>query len=408
MSISLRTFEPVMPSELLNGVYGEWIIMGLLSFFFIAVAGVTLPKHLTNRKYSKPLIVTIGLILGIGLYKAIDIYNFNFESFGFAAIFILIIIVSFIVYGIVKSQLRKDLAITVSYCIMFLTFFLMTPSLFDSISKSLPILNGIFILCFIYSVGAILVKGFGATNDPGMIIDKLKSIKIKSPKDVETEEEIKKEIKDDKKENKLIKKKTMGVTKLELKTVDDIDKNLGQMIKTVNEKGSNIEYQDIAQITHNLRKIYKDENILTQGWSTLRAHANAYKRLHRREIPELEKRYSKTTDPKEKNIIKDELKYQKMMPKVLNFMEQVESKQSMNISQFNNLLSSAATRMKNKQPRRARALMQEANNGLGQIKKSYEQQIKFEKYLLKCGKKTILDLKREKKQINQPDHQTQG
>ena len=50
-------------------------------------------------------------------------------------------------------------------------------------------------------------------------------MKIKSPKDVETEEEIKKEIKDDKKENKLIKKKTMGVTKLELKTVDDIDKN---------------------------------------------------------------------------------------------------------------------------------------------------------------------------------------
>ena len=95
-----------------------------------------------------------------------------------------------------------------------------------------------------------------------------------------------------------------------------------------------------------------------------------------------------------------------MMPKVLNFMEQVESKQSMNIPQFNNLLSAAATRMKNKQPQRARALMIEANNALGQIKKKYEQQIKFEKYLLKCGKKTILDLKREKKQINKPDHQS--
>jgi len=161
MAVSLRRFTPIDPHDLITGVLGEWLQIILFCGLFIAIAGAVLPKRLTEKRYGKALVVFTGLILGIGLYMAKNIYNFNFESFGFLAIWLIVILTGFVAYGLMRMGMRGDIALSLTYIVIFLTFFLMTPTLYDSIATSFPLLNGIFILAFGYMVVTLLIKMFG-------------------------------------------------------------------------------------------------------------------------------------------------------------------------------------------------------------------------------------------------------
>ena len=155
MAITLRRFMPYAPEEFLEGRFGEWVIIILLCALFIAITGAVLPKRLTEHRYGKALVVCTGLVLGIGLYMAKDIYNFNFESFGFLAIWIIAVLLGLVTFGLFRMGMRPDISFALTYCIMYLSFSLITPSLFDSIAESFPFLNGVFLLCFIYLGGRI-------------------------------------------------------------------------------------------------------------------------------------------------------------------------------------------------------------------------------------------------------------
>lgn len=173
MAVGLRRFMPHGPLELLRGPVGEWIVLILLCGLFIAIAGAILPKRLTEKRYGKAVTTFVGLILGIGLFMSKKLLNFNLESFGFLAIFIIIILMFLVTYGLLKMQFNKDMAIGITYCMIFLTFYVMTPSLFDAIADSLPILNGIFFLTFFYIIGKTLFNAFRGTGEG--FKDKIKS-----------------------------------------------------------------------------------------------------------------------------------------------------------------------------------------------------------------------------------------
>ena len=164
MPIRLRKFLPYEPLELLKGPIGEWVVLILLCGLFIAIAGAVLPKRFTEGRYGKAVTIIVGLILGVGLFMTRKLYNFNFESFGFLAIFIIIILMFLVTYGLLKMHFNNDMAIGISYCMIFLTFYIMSPSLFDTFANTLPILNGIFFLTFFYIIGKLIynmLKGTG-------------------------------------------------------------------------------------------------------------------------------------------------------------------------------------------------------------------------------------------------------
>ena len=180
MSIALRKFMPYGPLELLRGPIGEWVVLILLCGLFIAIAGAILPKRLTEKRYGKAVTTFVGLILGIGLFMSKKLFNFNLESFGFLAIFLIIILMFLVTYGLLKMEFNKDMAVSISYCMIFLTFYIMSPSLFDTFAETLPILNGIFFLTFLYIVGKLffnMVKGTG-----GDIKDRIRSTFIDKEK----------------------------------------------------------------------------------------------------------------------------------------------------------------------------------------------------------------------------------
>jgi len=173
MPIRLRKFLPYEPLELLNGPIGEWVVLILLCGLFIAIAGAILPKRLTEGRYGKAVTIIVGLILGIGLFMTRKLYNFNFESFGFLGIFVIIILMFLVTYGLLKMHFNKDMAIGISYCMIFLTFYIMSPSLFDTFANTLPILNGIFFLTFFYITGKLVFNMLKGTGED--LKDKVKS-----------------------------------------------------------------------------------------------------------------------------------------------------------------------------------------------------------------------------------------
>ena len=166
MAVHLRSFTPISPMEYMQGAAGEWFFLILFTVLFIAIAGAVLPKRLTQNRFGKMLVISVGLILGVGVFRSRDIFNFNLESFGFLGIGFVVLIMGIITFGLAKIGMRKDMAVAFSYCLMFLTFRMVSPSLYDAFSSSLPILNLIFLVTFIYLAGSILFKVFAMVKKP--------------------------------------------------------------------------------------------------------------------------------------------------------------------------------------------------------------------------------------------------
>ncbi|MBT6340291.1 MAG: hypothetical protein HOJ48_13450 [Desulfobacula sp.] len=390
MSVSLRRMVPFQPDEILNGQYGDWLLLIIFCGLFIAISGAVLPRHLTEKRYGKAVVIFTGLILGIGLFKAKDIYNFNLESFGFMAIWIIILIMGFVIYGLTKMGMAKTTAISITYCIMFLSFFLLSPSLFDAISESFPLINLIFIILFFYMIGKPLFSMFNSKN-PLKAARKIEHTNFTSGQDVEIE----KEEGEDKVEIKDIKKKTIPGTKRELKSVSAIEKLLIDIIKAIRKKGTNLTPEDKKKISDDLKLINRNENVLKQGLFFIRSHVNAYRRHHKKDINEIQQRLNTANSLKQKQVLGEELHYQKTMLEVISFMDKAESRVIDFCKSFNSLIYQAMNRFTKNNPAEALSYLQTAKNNLAKMDSIYKKQRDLEKYLLKSDKKLIKDLKKE-------------
>jgi hypothetical protein len=392
MSTTLRKFIPFQPEEILNGPFGDWLLLIIFCGLFIAVAGAVLPRHLTDKKYGKAVVIFTGLILGIGLFKAKDIYNFNLESFGFMAIWLIILIMGFVIYGLTKMGMAKTTAIFATYCVMFLSFFLLSPSLFDAISESFPLINLIFFILFFYMLGKPLFAILGSKN-PLKAAQRIAHTEFTSDQDIEIE----KEKKEDKVEMKDLKKKTIPGTKREINSISKIEKCLKDMVYIIQGKGTNLTEEEKKQISSDLKQINLNENILRKGMKYIKSHIDSYNRKHKKDIGEVQLRLNKATTPKQKQFLQDELHYQKTMINVLNYHNKYGAQYINFIKAFNSLIFKATDKLIHSFPGQALAFLKEAHQNAIKMQHIYEEQKKFEKLLLKFNKKIVKDLKKERK-----------
>lgn len=395
MAPGLRSFDLIDPNQFLQGNLGEWVKVILFVGLFIALVNAvfTLLPQFKNNPYRNKLAMFLGLILGLGLYTAQRLYNFNFQSFGFISIWFIIFLIGIVSVGLFRMGMDLGKAVALSYCVIYLSFLAISPSLFDAISTFFPLLNIVLLLVFFYLAFtsiASLVKG--KTPNIKELAGKLQRTHFTGPEDIE----IDKEINEDKAEVKDVKKASMKTTKRELRTTGDINNLLGDMIRTIQKNGDNITKEEIGQLVSDLRQIYKAETILTGGMNTIKQHIRAYNALHRKDIPELEKRLRAAKDQESQQPIKEEIEYQKQMLKVIDFMNQWESKLNDFGRSFNLLLQTAIRRLQESKPGEAMMYMKNAHGSLMRMRQVYNQQKEFERYLMKLDKKTIADLKKEK------------
>ena len=129
----LLPFDQIKPTEILSQ-YSEWIYFTLILVFFISVAGITLRKHF-DRPYVKPLIIAVGLMLTVGVFRFRDSVVSIFEGWGIIGTVLLVIMAATIPYGLCRGfGLSGGKAFFLSYLLLYILFWLQFPDIFISLA----------------------------------------------------------------------------------------------------------------------------------------------------------------------------------------------------------------------------------------------------------------------------------
>jgi hypothetical protein len=397
----LDPFTHIKPGQFISK-YSDWILFTLLLVFFISVVGIALHKRFQNNRYLKPLIISVGLMLTFGTYFSIyrGWIHLSLEGLGLFGAFLLFVVIFFIIFGLIRGYgVKVSNALSAGFALFYISLWAIIPNILDNINRIFPLLNFILIILFIASIIKVISSFFHHTRQsPLVAANALQETKFSTADEVENETEISKEIKDEKKEQKLLKRKTIKLTKTDIKTVKDIESCLEKMIKLIKEEGNSVDQNEIDQLIYYLRQIAKKEAVLKQGLILIQKHVRSYKRLHQKNIPELEKRLSQTKDKKKQKLIQEEIIYQKRMLQALDYLEKYEEKINSFTQSFNRIVYTAMQRVRSKYPNDALSYLERARHSVVHMKHIYEKQKDLEKYLITVDKKTISDLKNEKNQ----------
>ena len=400
----LDPFTYIKPGPFISK-YQDWILITLLIFVFWGLIGIGLRKHFKDSKHLRVLVMASSLFTAIVCYYSIyqGWLHFSFQTLGMYGPFLVLMLAFFIVFGLVKAfGMKLNNALPFTYALLYLSLWAVSPNIFDNISDIAPPVNLILLVLFFASIWKV-VRGFfhhSRSDASGSmhIADKaIKSLKAPSKDETEAQTQIEDETKAEKAEQKHIKKDTLKITDLEIKTIEDIEQNVNRMMQMLHERGDHLSAADADSITHVLQKINQDESILKRGLVEIQREAVAYENEHKKEIAEQRQRHAKTKDPKILKFLTELEKFEAQMFQASKFVEQNEKKIIDFAKSFNQQIQAALMQIKDKNVRSAMNFLGYAKRNLAGMKHIYDKQHQLERYLLKTGRKTIRDLKREKK-----------
>ena len=394
----LDPFTRIHPGSFFSQ-YSDWVLFSLLLFFFYAVSGIALKKRFEESRYLRVLITSISLALAVGTYYSVyqGWLHLSLQGLGLFGAVLLFIVIFFILFGLMRGYgLRLSTALPLGFALFYISLWAVIPNILTTFQENFPPVNGILIILFAVSIFKVLAAFFRhSRKSPLRIAKEMPKPNFFPPS--EGVPEIEREEREEKKEMKLLKKRSMKLTKMEINTVEEIEDYLEQMIRLIKGKGSDIDQEEIAELSHALRQIGKKQSLLKQGLELIKRHEKAYKNIHKRDIAELEKRFSNAKNKDEKKVIEDEIIFQKRMIEALDFIEKYEKRITDFTQSFNKFIYAGMQKLKGRYASDALDYLVEAHKNLTGMKRVYEKQKEIEKYLLKLNKKTIKDLKEEKK-----------
>ena len=126
----LYPLDRILPSQLLSQ-FSEWIYFSLILVFFISVAGVTLRKHF-DRPYVKPLIISVGLMLTVGVFMFKNQLVMIFEGWGILGLILLVLLVATIPFGLCRGYgMPAKKAVYLTYILIYIVAWFKFPVFFQ-------------------------------------------------------------------------------------------------------------------------------------------------------------------------------------------------------------------------------------------------------------------------------------
>ncbi|GEM_PF-1704381 len=376
--------------------YSDWIIFTLFLFLFWAIAGIALRKRFEESRYLRVLITTVALLLAMGTYFSIyqGWLHLSLEGFGLFGAILILITVFFIIFGLMRGYgLHLANALAIGFVLFYISLWAISPNILHTLDNIFPLGNTILALFFLVSIFKVIAAFFRhSSRTPAQTAKELQNFDKASIED----KEIDREIDEDKKEGKMLKGKTIRFTKIEIKSIENIEACLKKIIEAIKERGNSLSHEDVSELTQYLKQITKNEGVLKKSLWLIKKHLNAYQSMHRKDIPELKNRLQKTNSQKQQAAIKKEIIYQKKMLEIIDFLESYEAKIIWFTDRFNQLIGAAMQRLKNHYPNDALAFLMQADKELSGMRQIFEKQKEFEKFLLKLNKKNLSNLKKEK------------
>ena len=308
--------------------------------FFIAVAGIALQKHF-ERPYVRPLIVVVGILLTLAVFRQRQVLALIFEGWGTLGTILLVLLVAVIPFGLARGfGLSTSRAFWLTYALFYILAWMHFPVLFDSLAdQNLGMINIILLILFIISLWQVLRF-------------KLESGKLggQKPNSWASENRFKSEFKEeDQVENaeiRALEKEAIPVTIKELRSIKDIEERLLHCQELVQRRHQSLDRGDREKLASLVQSIIGHESVLKRG--TERLHKN-FQRLAAVDLNQLKKKKNrlKQVEGREKDILKAEVKREEERAKIDVAINEYNSRLNRIIGEFDRQLSIAIKMLQN-------------------------------------------------------------
>ena len=292
-SPTLFLLDILKPSEILAR-YTEWIYFTVLLVFFISIAGITLRKHFT-KPYVRPLIISVGLMLTVGVFMMRERIANIFEGWGMLGTILLVFMAATVPYGLCRGF---GMAAARAFHLTFILFYILSwfkfPEAYYNLGeRNLGLVNLGLLILFIVS----LYKIFQFHRPRGLTVRS-----ITNPFRAKVEQEIAMEDR----ERRVVFQEAGKSTEIQLHTVDDIASELGEIQKTVENHRNSLPREARETIVRTLKTISSKEALFKNKLAHLKKVFRRLETLDMNQLKELKDRLTKLSG-KERGVLLSEI-----------------------------------------------------------------------------------------------------
>jgi len=322
------------PSEILSQ-YSEWVYFTLILVFFVSVAGSTLRKHF-DKPYVKPLIISVGLMLTVGVFRFKQQVVEVFEGWGILGTILLVVMVATVPYGLCRGfGLSNPRAFSLTYILIYVLSWVKFPGFYETLAESnFGLVNLILLIVFFVAVVNVFKPGKLFSFSKGDLVS-----------DGPVAREIDREIAVENQEREMVGEGAEKMTRIEIRTVEDIEKALSEIERIIEANRNNLPRGERERIAGILNQIGKDENIFRDSIRSLQKLFQRLDVVDAHHYQELKERLAKATG-KEKKLLTVELEAQEEKLRLEKSIFELEGRLGQGLNSLHQLLSAAVDRIR--------------------------------------------------------------
>ena len=322
------------PSEILSQ-YSEWVYFTLILIFFISVAGITLRKHF-DKPYVKPLIISVGLMLTVGVFRFKEQVVQIFEGWGILGTILLVVMAGTIPYGLCRGfGLSVPRAFFLTYILIYILCWVKFPGFYEALAESnFGFVNLILLIVFFVAVFNIFKPGKLFFFSKGDLVST-------GP----VAQEIDREIAVENQEKDMVTEGAKKMTRIEIRTIEDIAGSLSEIERIIETNRNNLPRKERERIAGILNQIAKDENIFSDSVRGLQKLFQRLDVVDAHHYQELKDRLAKAT-AKEKKLLTAELEGQEEKLRLEKSIFEIERKLGQGLNSLHQLLRTAVDHIK--------------------------------------------------------------
>ena len=329
----LYPLDRIHPDQLLSQ-YSDLIYFTLLLVFFISLAGITLRKHF-DRPYVKPLIISVGIMLTVGVFMYKERLVQIFEGWGIVGLILLVILVATIPFNLCRGYgMPAKKAFYLTYILFYIVAWVSFPNFFYSLAaQNLGLVNLGLLVVFVAAV----IKMVPLKKNISFVDRWKKEGPFKS--------DIQKNIQLEKKEKNLVKSKIGHVLKFEVRTIQDMAEALAQIQRLVELQHDNLTDEERKKVADYLKKISSKENLLKEALLNFQKTSQQIGLMDEKQLRDLKGRAEKAND-KEKQILVAEIEREEQKLRIQNNIRNISDNLPKSIEAFNQSISAAVENLK--------------------------------------------------------------
>jgi Mg2+ and Co2+ transporter CorA len=322
------------PSEILSQ-YSEWVYFTLILIFFISVAGITLRKHF-DKPYVKPLIISVGLMLTVGVFRFKEQLVKIFEGWGILGTILLVVMAATIPYGLCRGfGLSNPRAFFLTYILIYILSWVKFPGFYEALAEgNFGFVNLILLIVFFVALFNVFKPGKLFSFSKGDLVSN-------GP----VRQEIDREMAVENQEREMVAEGAEKMTRIEFRTVEDIEKALSEIERIIEANRNNLPREERERMAGILNQISKDENIFRDSIRGLQKLFQRLDAVDAHHYHELKERVAKATG-KEKKLLTAELEGQEEKIRLEKEIFEIERKLGQGLSSLHQLLRAAVERIK--------------------------------------------------------------